>query len=472
MARSDERGLSSNSPAGDDRGDDAAREQPRAPTTNGPDVQARRPDMVRAAREGAQAIGAAIGEDATFGGPGEQQAMAVGDEAAVAREAVEAATVLPGATEPDTAVKTPALRRPVPEPPLPLADPPTTATEADDQPQALQSRAGPAPAGEGTAAPAATLASGTDVAIVGQAPRPASGTDVVIAGQTRRVASETGLAGAGRYGSGPSALPPDVRATRPAATSDPFRHSAPADGDQVALAAEPRHSLAAHEGADGGDRVRPREMSVTPDGPSGAQARAADPSARQQPVDVQPGRLPQISGLAGTVATSHPATGMPVELAQLVARAPDGTAAVEPGPHPATRQIMLQITRGLDQERTEIRIRLDPPDLGEVDIQLEFRDLRLTASISAERADTLDLLQRDARALARALREAGLELADSDLSFAASGRDDRPAAGSYAQRTTSLPRALSAGAAEVLPLPPAIPAGFVSLSDGRMDLRA
>ncbi len=117
------------------------------------------------------------------------------------------------------------------------------------------------------------------------------------------------------------------------------------------------------------------------------------------------------------------------EVAQVIARAPDGAASVEPGRHPATQQVALQITRALDQDRTEIRIRLDPPELGEVDIQLEFRDLRLTAAISAERSDTLELLQRDSRALTRALREAGLELADSDLSFAHSGRNDRPDTG-------------------------------------------
>jgi hypothetical protein len=145
---------------------------------------------------------------------------------------------------------------------------------------------------------------------------------------------------------------------------------------------------------------------------------------------------------------------------------------VETGPHAAARQVALQITKALDQDRTEIRIRLDPPELGEVDIQLEFRDLRLIASINAERPDTLDLLQRDARSLARALREAGLELADADLSFAHDGRNERADAGPYAQRSINLAHPL-AGVAPLQDLTPTLAGagGFVSLSDGRMDLR-
>jgi flagellar hook-length control protein FliK len=134
--------------------------------------------------------------------------------------------------------------------------------------------------------------------------------------------------------------------------------------------------------------------------------------------------------------------------------------------------VALRITKALEHDRTEIRIQLDPPELGEVDIQLEFRDLRLIATVSAERSDTLDLLQRDARTLARSLREAGLELADSDLSFASGGRHDRPDAGASGQRAIVVPHPLGAPAPhQDLPLALARPDGFVSLSDGRMDLR-
>jgi hypothetical protein len=183
-------------------------------------------------------------------------------------------------------------------------------------------------------------------------------------------------------------------------------------------------------------------------------------------------RLPPLSGGPGAaLGIAQPATVDGGALAPPVARA-EGIIAVEPGPDPAARQVALQITRALEHDRTEIRIQLDPPDLGEVDIQLEFRDLRLCATVSAERPDTLDLLQRDARSLVRALREAGIELADSDLSFTSGDRHDRPDAGVSGQRPIHLaPPLAPAAPLQDLPFAAAPSPGLVSLSEGRLDLR-
>jgi hypothetical protein len=72
----------------------------------------------------------------------------------------------------------------------------------------------------------------------------------------------------------------------------------------------------------------------------------------------------------------------------------------------------------------------------------------------------------------RALRDAGLEFASSDLSVAHHGRNDDRAAGGYAQRAIGLIVSPSAVASlQDLPLPPAHRDGFVSLQHGRMDLR-
>ena len=63
-------------------------------------------------------------------------------------------------------------------------------------------------------------------------------------------------------------------------------------------------------------------------------------------------------------------------------------------------------------------IRLDPPELGRVHVRLEIaRDGAVTTHLVVERAETLDLLQRDARALQGALEDAGLETSDDGLSF-------------------------------------------------------
>ena len=63
-------------------------------------------------------------------------------------------------------------------------------------------------------------------------------------------------------------------------------------------------------------------------------------------------------------------------------------------------------------------IRLDPAELGRVEVRLELGgDNSVRALLSAERADTLAELQRSARDLEKALAEAGLDLAEDGLSF-------------------------------------------------------
>ncbi|MGJ3232401.1 MAG: flagellar hook-length control protein FliK [Oceanicaulis sp.] len=68
-----------------------------------------------------------------------------------------------------------------------------------------------------------------------------------------------------------------------------------------------------------------------------------------------------------------------------------------------------------------VDIRLDPPELGRVQVRLEMgADNSVRAVLSAERADTLAELQRTARDLERALEEAGLDLAENGLEFSLS----------------------------------------------------
>jgi flagellar hook-length control protein FliK len=63
-------------------------------------------------------------------------------------------------------------------------------------------------------------------------------------------------------------------------------------------------------------------------------------------------------------------------------------------------------------------IRLDPPELGRVDVRLEVdRAGNVSTKLTVERPETLDLMQRDARALERALQQAGLKTDAGGLEF-------------------------------------------------------
>jgi flagellar hook-length control protein FliK len=63
-------------------------------------------------------------------------------------------------------------------------------------------------------------------------------------------------------------------------------------------------------------------------------------------------------------------------------------------------------------------IRLDPPDLGRIDVRLNVDSNGLvTSHITVDRADTLQLLQSQQPQLERALEQAGLQTADNGLQF-------------------------------------------------------
>jgi flagellar hook-length control protein FliK len=81
-------------------------------------------------------------------------------------------------------------------------------------------------------------------------------------------------------------------------------------------------------------------------------------------------------------------------------------------------QIAIQVQRAQVAGQERISIKLHPAELGRIEVRLEnASDGTLRAVISAERSETLDLLQRDARGLERALQEAGVKTDSGSLNF-------------------------------------------------------
>jgi len=87
-------------------------------------------------------------------------------------------------------------------------------------------------------------------------------------------------------------------------------------------------------------------------------------------------------------------------------------------PHPATQMVAATINKGAQAGMdTNISLRLDPPGLGRVQVEMTFsKDKTMKAVVKAETPETFMMLQRDAQILERALHDAGLD-ADSGLSF-------------------------------------------------------
>lgn len=100
-----------------------------------------------------------------------------------------------------------------------------------------------------------------------------------------------------------------------------------------------------------------------------------------------------------------------------------------PGRHTPTMpaaQLGLKITKAIKDGANEFQIRLDPAELGRVDVKIKFSASgKATAHIMAESKETLALLQRDGNVLERALQDAGMKTDQNSLSFSLKeqGRD-------------------------------------------------
>jgi flagellar hook-length control protein FliK len=139
-------------------------------------------------------------------------------------------------------------------------------------------------------------------------------------------------------------------------------------------------------------------------------------------------------------------------------------------------QISVNVGKAVKAGIDRIEIRLRPENLGRVEVRLEVHhDGRVTAAVTADNRDTLELLKSDARGLERALQDAGLKADSGSLSFSLRGHDTAARHGGG-----SIPNPPAAeigdGVAEDGDDPSAsrntaYPQGGI-LPDGRIDIRA
>ncbi len=109
-------------------------------------------------------------------------------------------------------------------------------------------------------------------------------------------------------------------------------------------------------------------------------------------------------------------------------------------PSPILDQVAFHIKTALKDGSTRIHIRLDPAELGKLDIRLHLQaDGKTGVVVTADNKETLQLLQKDASGLEKALEEAGLKADTGSLSFNLRGGDREDghsqAAGNYLKST-------------------------------------
>ena len=92
----------------------------------------------------------------------------------------------------------------------------------------------------------------------------------------------------------------------------------------------------------------------------------------------------------------------------------------------------MEIVTRAGAGKNRFEIRLDPPELGKIDVRLDIdKHGQVTSRLIVEKAETLDLLRRDAPQLERALQDAGLKTSGNGLQFSlqqqmSQQRDDQP----------------------------------------------
>jgi hypothetical protein len=111
---------------------------------------------------------------------------------------------------------------------------------------------------------------------------------------------------------------------------------------------------------------------------------------------------------------------MPSMLAASNSKQADFVAALKQqlGNTPLQEQVAVHMQRAARDGVDKISIQLSPEELGRIHVKMDIDDdKKVRATVTVERPATLDLLQRDSRALERALHDAGLKTDSGSLSF-------------------------------------------------------
>ncbi|MDF1791362.1 MAG: flagellar hook-length control protein FliK [Thalassobaculaceae bacterium] len=118
-----------------------------------------------------------------------------------------------------------------------------------------------------------------------------------------------------------------------------------------------------------------------------------------------------MAGVGGPQSTDTSAS--PANRAAATAHGRPGAALGTPAD-----QVAVKLSSTAKEGGGKVTIRLSPEELGKVDIKMEIsKDGLVRAVVSADRPETLELLQKDAKGLERALQNAGLQTDGESLEF-------------------------------------------------------
>jgi flagellar hook-length control protein FliK len=174
------------------------------------------------------------------------------------------------------------------------------------------------------------------------------------------------------------------------------------DSGKAAAPTDPKDPAAPADRATHAPRRVQAEKSGTDDKQTASLAAAVHDAIQKAPAESAPAML-----LANDQA-------LPTTTTQPVA-APTNDA-MEPAVPMAG--LAVEIAARAQAGQNSFEIRLDPPELGRIDVRLDIDSSgQVTSRLVVERADTLEHLRRDSAGLERALQDAGLKTGENGLQF-------------------------------------------------------
>lgn len=274
-------------------------------------------------------------------------------------------------------------------------------------------------------APSVTVRS-TDAADAARAAGPAKGRAVIL-----HTASVMPTPAEAVNGSGPEVDSPmlgpsiDPEEAAPANAPDLPDTPAPLAGASLVPAAAVHTDDLSQSAAAEADRPAAQSAAVA------AAAGGEPPLAR---LEMAGGQAPALTADAGT-ANGSPTTAITAGAGTAMATGPATSAAPAAAPAlpplpiaDAAAALAEQIETMVEDEVWQMKLRLDPPRLGTVDVHLAVRDQQVAVSLVSGDAQARMLLAQALPELSNALAAKGLQLMGADVGQSSSqGRDDAPA---------------------------------------------
>ena len=187
------------------------------------------------------------------------------------------------------------------------------------------------------------------------------------------------------------------------------------------------HALPLHIAADQAKNGnQPGSSSTGEQKQSGTPAQTAAPIADATPAkesftpapSAQPASLPASAAMAAHAAT--PAA--PAASAATQVQLQSTTAAAQPD----VASLAVTIAAKSEGGARHFDIQLNPAELGRVDVRLTVDDAgKAQATLTVEKPQTLELLQKDSAQLTSALKDAGLDLTQNGLNFSLKGQQQQ-----------------------------------------------